>query len=134
MPEVLVEPGQPLRVTAGHDTYGITFTFPGHSSSAPIAVWVQTVNPSCYLECCREGRPPQALPSLRTQLGVQDPTWQEAHSRISGLTGQIAQRPAFRAPWSCVQWPWPGIQMAQRPEDLGVDAEQAADFCLKMMS
>ena len=64
---------------------------------------------------------------------VQDPGWQEAHARISGLTGQIAK--------ACVQNPlelravaMASVQMAQRPEDLGLDAEQAADFCLKMMS
>ena len=59
--------------------------------------------------------------------------WREAHANISSLTGQIAK--------ACVQNPlelravaMAAIQMAQRPQDLGLDAEQAADFCLKMMS
>ena len=59
--------------------------------------------------------------------------WQQAHADITSLTGEIAK--------SCVQNPsdlravaLAAVQMAARPHDLGLDADQAADFCLKLMS
>ena len=59
--------------------------------------------------------------------------WQQAHVDITSLTGEIAK--------SCVQNPLElravahaAVQMAARPYDLGLDAGQAADFCLKLMS
>ena len=67
------------------------------------------------------------------EASVQDPVWQEAHSRISALTGQIAKA-CVQSPLELREVAMTSIQMAQRPQDFGLDAEHAADFCLKLMS
>ncbi len=63
---------------------------------------------------------------------LQDPVWQEAFEGLQGLNSQLVK--------VCVQNPLEyravaeaAVLFAARPHDLGVDAQQAVDFCLKMM-
>ena len=63
---------------------------------------------------------------------VQDHVWHAAIQRLSELNGQLAK--------SCIQNPVEfrsvassAVAFGARPHDFGLDAEQAVDFCTKMM-
>lgn len=65
-------------------------------------------------------------------LSLQDPAWRAAYDSLQGLNSELVR--------SCVQNPLEyravaqtAVQMAARPHDLGVDSQQAAEFCMKMM-
>jgi hypothetical protein len=61
-----------------------------------------------------------------------DPVWKAAFDQVQEVSGQLAK--------SCVQNPLEyravaeaAVRMAARPHDLGLDAQQAAEFCVRMM-
>ncbi len=63
---------------------------------------------------------------------AQDPVWEAAYTQLSALNGQLAK--------ACVQNPLEyratassAVAFASRPHDLGVDVDQATEFCTKMM-
>lgn len=65
-------------------------------------------------------------------LILQDPVWHAAFQRLSELNGQLAK--------SCIQNPLEfrsvastAVAFGARPHDFELDAEQAVDFCTKMM-
>jgi hypothetical protein len=69
---------------------------------------------------------PGPLPKL------QDPAWDSEYSRLQELNGQLVK--------ACVQNPLEyravseaAVQFAARPHDLGLDAQTAVDFCVRMM-
>ena len=62
----------------------------------------------------------------------QDPVWEAAFTQLSALNAQLAK--------ACVQNPLEyrataiaAVAFASRPHDHSVDAEQASEFCTKMM-
>ena len=78
---------------------------------------------------------PSAVPLLqakRMRLNAQDPVWAAAYEQLSALNAQLAK--------ACLQNPLEyratassAVAFASRPHDLGVDVEQATDFCTKML-
>ena len=67
-----------------------------------------------------------------TGVPLCDPVWRAAFEQLQGLNGQLVK--------ACVQNPleyralaMAALQFAARPHDLGVDTQQAAEFCVKMM-
>lgn len=63
---------------------------------------------------------------------MQDPAWRAAHDSLQGLNSQLVR--------ACVQSPLEyravaqaAVALAARPHDVGADAQQAAEFCVKMM-
>ena len=64
---------------------------------------------------------------------MQDALWDVAYTQLSELNGHLAK--------SCVQNPMEyraiagaAVAFGSRPHDLGLDTEQAAEFCTKLMS
>ena len=64
--------------------------------------------------------------------GVQDPVWELKHSQLLNFNDRLAK--------SCSQNPLEyrkvalaAVQFGSRPHDLGLDTEQAAQFCTKLM-
>lgn len=64
---------------------------------------------------------------------VQDPVWSKTHDQVLEFNTQLAK--------SCTQNPLEfrkvalaAIKLSSRPQDLGVDVNQAAEMCSKMMS
>ena len=64
---------------------------------------------------------------------VQDALWEATYGQLSELNGQLAK--------ACVQNPLEyraiagaAVAFGSRSHDLGVDVEQAVEFCTKMMS
>ena len=62
----------------------------------------------------------------------QDAAWEAAFAQLSELNGQLAK--------SCIQNPLEyravagaAVAFGSRPHDLGLPAEQAAEFCIRMM-
>lgn len=62
----------------------------------------------------------------------QDPAWEASHASLQELNSQLVK--------ACVQNPLEyrsvaeaAVQFAARPHDLGLDAQQAVDFCVRMM-
>ncbi len=72
-------------------------------------------------------------PAHSSRLRMQDPAWHAAYKQLAELNGQLAK--------SCVQNPLEfrsvaaaAVAFGARPHDFGLDAEQAAEFCTKMMA
>lgn len=161
MPEVAVAPGQHLALTARHDTYSISYALPpGMEAAAPDGSTVgdiielsstsgsdggggggQPAGGSSGGEpagsSSAAGGSGSSVPGTpgqprRTSVPVSDPAWQAAFERLHGLNSQLVK--------ACVQNPLEyravaqaALRLASRPHDLGVDAQQAAEFCVKLM-
>ena len=145
MPEVEVTPGQHLQLIASHDTYSISYSLPSgmtgpHSPPPQQAVASREglqggTGGSCGGDRVRAGEPMAAATGAGLQAtGVPlcDPVWRAAFEQLQGLNGQLVK--------ACVQNPleyralaMAALQFAARPHDLGVDTQQAAEFCVKMM-
>ena len=70
--------------------------------------------------------------SSKHETCAQDLVWEAAYTQLSALNGQLAK--------ACVQNPLEyratassAVAFASRSHDLGVDVEQATEFCTKMM-
>ncbi|KAL4447971.1 hypothetical protein ABPG75_005190 [Micractinium tetrahymenae] len=155
MPEVAVRPGQHLQLTARHDTYSISYSHAlGEEAAGPAAAGGSTGS-SCGRESssagadatavidrrsskdCDGGKcnslvPAAASQSARTAVPLMDPAWKAAFDRLSGLNEQLVK--------ACVQDPLEyravaraALALAVRPHDFGVDAQQAAELCVKLM-
>ena len=66
-------------------------------------------------------------------LNMQDPVWSKIHDQMLEFNSQLAK--------TCTQNPLEyrkvalaAIKLSSRPHDLGVDVNQAAEMCSKMMS
>ena len=75
--------------------------------------------------------PPPTCTNPTTCL-LQDPGWDAAYSQLQELNGQLVK--------ACVQNPLEyravaeaAVLFAARPHDLGLDVQQASDFCARMM-
>ncbi|KAK9803026.1 hypothetical protein WJX72_005333 [[Myrmecia] bisecta] len=106
IPELHVRKGMRAQLTAKHDTYGISFQ-------------AEQVDAQEAAKPC-------------TPVPVKDPVWDASFTQLSALNGQLAK--------SCVQNPLEyrtvalaAVQFGSRPHDLGLDTEQATEFCTKMM-
>ena len=115
--EVQVMAGQELQLTASHDTYSISYSL-GYSAAGSVTEAGQVSAGHTLPE-------PTGVPLV-------DPAWQAAYERLQGLNSQLVK--------ACVQNPLEyravaqaALQFAARPHDLGVDAQQAVEFCVKMM-
>ena len=65
-------------------------------------------------------------------LAMQDPLWQSSFDSLGQLNSQLVK--------ACVQNPLEyravstaAVAFASRPHDLGLDVDQAVEFCVKMM-
>ncbi|GAB4824134.1 hypothetical protein N2152v2_011180 [Parachlorella kessleri] len=104
--EVRTEPGQTLKLTASHDTYSISYS--------------------------RVDNEEELLVKQSTGVPMKDPGWDGAHSQLQELNGQLVK--------ACVQNPLEyravaeaAVLFAARPHDLGLDVQQATEFCARMM-
>jgi len=109
MPEVHMEFGDTLVVTASHDTYSISYEIEAELNGGQ-----------------------EALDARSTGVPLTDAAWKAAHDGLQALNSQLVK--------ACVQNPLEyravaqaAVQFASRPHDLGLDAGQAAEFCVKMM-
>ena len=76
----------------------------------------------------------QALKQLIVLRAVlQDPIWAAKHEQLLKLNSQLA-RSCTQSPLEYRKVALAAIQFGSRPHDLGLDADQAAQFCCKMMS
>ena len=139
--EVEVAPGQELELTASHDTYSISFALPpdlhggasgasglGNPMQHPAAADGAETNSAATAAAgsnAAAGPRPTGVPLV-------DPAWRAAHDQLQGLNSQLVK--------ACVQNPLEyravalaALQFAARPHDLGLDAQQAAEFCVKTM-
>ena len=105
MPEMKVRQGEQVVVHAKHDTFSISFEIP-----------IQEIE--------KKGR--------STGVPLVDPLWKAAYDAMQGVNSQLVK--------ACVQNPLEyrdvaqaAVQFASRPHDFGLDAGQAAEFCMKMM-
>lgn len=145
--EVEVQPGQQLKLTARHDTYSISYSLPDRlagNGETGRAVAVQAVAQQ-VVQLSPDGQRrdgggageadapgvPQSQP-CPTGVPLVDPAWQAAFDRLQGVNGQLAK--------ACIQNPLEyravaeaAVQFAARPHDLELDAQHAAEFCVKMM-
>lgn len=142
--EVAVQPGQALTLTARHDTYSISYSLPpeleepqrgqqgqqgwGSGGSGGAS---STTAPE-IVELGPDGCAPAADGPRPTGVPLADPAWRAAYDRLQGLNGQLVK--------ACVQNPLEyravaraALAFAARPHDLGLDAQQAAEFCVRMM-
>ena len=104
MPEVRVNEGEQMLITARHDTFSISYAF---SST-------------------------QVVDERSTGVQLVDAAWLAAHDALQQVNSQLVK--------ACVQNPLEyravaqaAVQFASRPHDLGLDAGQAAEFCMKLM-
>ncbi len=140
MREVEVAPGQQLELTASHDTYSISCALPpelegdggaggvgnpGQQQAAVNAAGLDSTAASAAGSSAAAGPRPTGVP-------LADPAWRAAYDQLQGLNGQLVK--------ACVQNPLEyravalaALQFAARPHDLGLDAQQAAEFCVKTM-
>ena len=137
MPEVAVAPGQELELAARHDTYSISYALPpGLQAQCDAAAASAGAARQAAAPPAGDGPGPAAAGGAAgpqpTGVPLVDPAWRAAFDRLQGLNGQLVK--------GCVQNPLEyravaqaALQLAARPHDLGVDAQQAADFCVKMM-
>ena len=70
---------------------------------------------------------------LSAVLSMQDPVWSKTHDQMLEFNSQLAK--------TCTQNPLEyrkvalaAIKLSSRPHDLGVDVNQAAEMCSKLMS
>ena len=104
--EVAVQKGDVLDLVAQHDTYGVTFK----------------VEDACLDRVRR-----------RTGVPLWDPSWKYVYDQLTAVNSKIVQ--------ACAQNPLEYRQLASvavafgaRPGDFGLDPDQAADFCSRIMS
>lgn len=72
--------------------------------------------------------------SITVQLSLlQDPVWRASYEEMSALNAQLSKA-AIQNPMEYRALALAAVQIATRPHDLGVDAEQAAAFCARFMS
>lgn len=123
VPEVEVQAGQRLLLTARHDTYSISYAhnLPAEPAPDPVEGGGR-----------KEDDSDAGVGPMRTAVPLADPVWQMAYERLQGLNGELVK--------ACVQNPLEyravaqaALQFATRPHDLDIDAQQAADFCVKLM-
>lgn len=141
VPEVQVQAGHELDLLARHDSYSISYALPpelSHNDKAQPAGGPQSAAAVQEQQAGLAGDdapagvgPPDDQPRL-TGVPVVDPAWKVAFEQMQEVSGQLAK--------SCVQNPLEyravaeaAVRMAARPHDLGVDAQQAAEFCVRMM-
>ena len=141
MSELEVQPGQQIQLTARHDTYSISFSLPPELSESCGSVQEQAGGQAMQLDSgTSQGTvgtgsvAPEGSAGQPRSTGVPlvDPAWQAAFGRLQEVNGQLAK--------TCVQNPLEyravakaAVQFAARPHDFGLDAQQAAEFCAKMM-
>lgn len=141
--EVEVAPGQALTLTARHDTYSISYSLPpelegaggergqrgssGGGSAAPEFVELAPEGGAGDADAAAAAGGPRP-----TGVPLVDPAWRATYDRLQGLNGQLVK--------ACVQNPLEyravaqaALAFAARPQDLGLDAQQAAEFCVRMM-
>lgn len=109
LPEVRVAPGERLAITARHDTYSISYALEPGSNGGE-----------------------EALTARGSGVPLVDPVWKATFDGMQGINSQLVK--------ACVQNPlefrvaaMAAIQFAARPHEVGLDAAQAAEFCVKMM-
>lgn len=144
--EVEVQQGQHLQLTARHDTYSISYSLPDTLSETGQAAEVQQAALQlASASICTDGQlmdtamagvrakddGPSASHPCRTGVPLMDPAWKAAYDRLGQFNGELAK--------ACVQNPLEyrataeaAVQFASRPHDLGVDVQQAVEFCGKM--
>jgi hypothetical protein len=139
LPEVEVQPGQHLKLMARHDTYSISYSLPAeymadcqeggcaqdspaHDSSTGTSTGYCTPAPAVTVS----GQP------RRTNVPFIDAAWKAGYEQLQGINGQLSK--------ACVQNPLEyravaeaAVRFASRPHDFGLDAQQASEFCVKMM-
>lgn len=136
-----VAPGQELELTASHDTYSISFALPpeldGAGSGAsglanPMQQPAATEDAGTNSAATAAARSSAAAGPRPTGVPLVDPAWRAVHDQLQGLNSQLVK--------ACVQNPLEyravalaALQFAARPHDLGLDAQQAAEFCVKTM-
>jgi len=137
MPEVEVAPGQELVLTARHDTYSISYSLPEEQAAAgAISRSTSSSADSTVVDAqaASAAASAVAIPSgpRRTNVPLVDPAWRTAYDRLQGLNSElvksVVQNPLeFRAVAQAA------LQFAARPHDLELDAQQAMEFCVKLM-
>lgn len=144
VPEVQVAPGQHLRLTARHDTYAISYSHAlGEEPAGPAtpcrsggSLGGSTCSSGSSGQRCGgsefDGLAPKPSQPARTAVPLADPLWKAAYDRLSGVNEQLVK--------ACVQNPLEyrgvvqaALALAARPHDIGVDAQQAAELCVKLM-
>ncbi len=140
--EVAVQPGTVLAVQASHDTYSISFevdlqrstqlTADMHTAcaAAPPAGTASSSDGSSSEDGSRAGGPKE--PSL-TGVPLYDSSWHVQYDALAKVNAALAKATA-QDPLQFRQLAQLAVQLAARPGDHGVDAAQAAAFCLRMMS
>lgn len=144
--EVAVQPGAVLAVQARHDTYSISFevdlqrsTQLGAADSVTACTAAQpagTANSSSSgsgsaSEAGSRAGGPQA-PRL-TGVPLYDSSWHAQYEALAKVNAALAKATA-QDPLQFRRLAQLAVQLAARPGDHGVDAAQAAAFCLRMMS
>ena len=137
--EVKVQTGQELHLTASHDTYSISYSLGGAAAGGAAAGGAAAGGAAAggateagQVAADPNRNQPQSGHGQPTGVPLVDSAWQAAYERLQGLNSQLVK--------ACVQNPLEyravaqaALQFAARPHDLGVDAQQAVEFCVKMM-
>lgn len=128
--EVEVAVGQGMTLMARHDTYSISYSLPPELEEGGKGEAARTASTEITDEA-EEAAGPSSQPRP-TGVPLVDPAWRAAYDRLQGLNGQLVK--------ACVQNPLEyravaqaALQFAARPHDLGLDTQQAAEFCVRMM-
>lgn len=107
MQELRVTPGDEINITARHDSYSISYEV-------------------------KEQHNVVLNERFTTGVPMVDPVWKAAHDALHRANAELAK--------ACVQNPLEyrsiaqtSVEFASRPHDVGLDASQAAEFCMKMM-
>jgi type II protein arginine methyltransferase len=109
VPEVTVQPGDTLVLTARHDTYGISFEVEADKNGGAAA-----------------------LATRQTGVPLVDAGWRAAHDELAGVNAQLA-RAVAQDPLEYRAVAAAAVAFAARPGEHGLEAAGAAEFAVKMM-
>ena len=126
--ELRVVPGDKLIIEASHDTYSITVTV----SAAPSACHC-TAKPAWLLTRLRQARAAPGSNIASTGVPLCDPVWKQAHDTLAGVNSQVIKS-IVQSPIEHRAAALAATAMASRPGDLGMEADAAAAFCMRMFS
>ena len=116
--------GDRLSIEASHDTYGISFRL---ISSA------RCCDPATNPGMANEPLAPQKQQICTDMYSALDPVWASCHAALQPMAAALSKAMA-QDPLVYRQAARAAIAMAARPHEHGVDSNQAARFCCRLMS
>ena len=115
--------GDWLTIEASHDTYGISFRPISSAQCSP------ATNPGM----ANESLAPKKRQICADLYSALDPVWASCHAALQPMAAALSKAMA-QDPLVYRQVARAAMAMAARPHEHGVDSNQAARFCCKLMS